>query len=127
MAWVERRVAKCEVCGHEWLVSLERGRDPGQCAKCRSRKWNAEEMRTPVMLPEPARKIAPQRQQRAERPVLDTPASPIMSQPALIPGAKCYCGAGQYEFKTEMGVMKRKCVGPKPHTTNAPAKGERLL
>lgn len=30
-------MAKCEVCGHEWLTAKE----PRQCAKCRSRKWNA--------------------------------------------------------------------------------------
>lgn len=38
MAWIDKKVAKCDVCGHEWLVKGEA--TPTHCAKCKSRLWN---------------------------------------------------------------------------------------
>lgn len=38
MSFVQRTVAHCDVCGHEWLVVAET--IPTHCAKCKSRKWN---------------------------------------------------------------------------------------
>jgi hypothetical protein len=39
--WVHRWVAKCDVCGHEWLAKEpEINGDPKQCARCKSRGWN---------------------------------------------------------------------------------------
>ena len=33
-----RRVAHCDACGHEWLIS---GEFPVKCSRCKSRKWNS--------------------------------------------------------------------------------------
>lgn len=39
MAWIDRKIAKCDVCGHEWLVR-DSAATPTHCAKCKSRLWN---------------------------------------------------------------------------------------
>jgi hypothetical protein len=36
MSFVQRQVAHCDVCGHEWLTD----KVPSHCAKCKSRRWN---------------------------------------------------------------------------------------
>jgi hypothetical protein len=40
MGWKMKRVAVCDVCGHEWIAIAE---NPSICAskKCRSRLWNS--------------------------------------------------------------------------------------
>lgn len=38
MSFVIRHVAKCDVCGHEWLASTFRV--PVRCAECKSDKWH---------------------------------------------------------------------------------------
>lgn len=41
MAWVQKWLAKCDDCGHEWLPkNPEVYGDPKQCGKCKSREWN---------------------------------------------------------------------------------------
>jgi hypothetical protein len=48
MSYVQRFVAHCDVCGHEWLIVggnllAKSGipvKVPSHCAKCKSRKWN---------------------------------------------------------------------------------------
>ena len=43
MSWVAKWVAKCDLCGHEWLAKdPEKYGDPKQCARCKSRRWNGE-------------------------------------------------------------------------------------
>ncbi len=37
MAWIKRIVAKCNICGHEWIPTVE---EPRWCAKCKARGWN---------------------------------------------------------------------------------------
>lgn len=42
MSWITRKIAKCDVpgCGHEWIPIVK---NPQQCAKCKSRRWNQKE------------------------------------------------------------------------------------
>jgi hypothetical protein len=39
MAWVQRSIAQCDVCGYEWIPRS--GGDRCGNGKCKSRKWNA--------------------------------------------------------------------------------------
>ena len=48
MAWVMRKTAVCDVCGHEWLPEGY----PRRCAKCKSGKWNQATKEVPID-PEP--------------------------------------------------------------------------
>jgi predicted Zn-ribbon and HTH transcriptional regulator len=41
MSFVQRTVAHCDQCGHEWIIVAESL--PTHCAKCKSRQWNAGE------------------------------------------------------------------------------------
>jgi predicted Zn-ribbon and HTH transcriptional regulator len=38
MSFVQRKVAHCDQCGHEWILTTDR--EPVHCAKCKSRRWN---------------------------------------------------------------------------------------
>ena len=38
MSFVQRSVAHCDICGHEWLTKIV----PKWCAKCKGRKWNQD-------------------------------------------------------------------------------------
>lgn len=39
MSWITRIVAKCDVCGWEWIPAVECPKHCGS-GKCRSRLWN---------------------------------------------------------------------------------------
>jgi predicted Zn-ribbon and HTH transcriptional regulator len=36
MSYVERLIAHCDICGHEWITYIT----PTHCAKCKSRRWD---------------------------------------------------------------------------------------
>jgi tRNA(Ile2) C34 agmatinyltransferase TiaS len=38
MNWVNRQVAQCDKCGHEWLPA--EGREPKRCPQCKARTWD---------------------------------------------------------------------------------------
>lgn len=44
MSFVQRTVAQCDVCGHEWLARLGVVYTHCTSSKCRSRKWNQSEL-----------------------------------------------------------------------------------
>jgi len=44
MSFVQRKVAHCDQCGHEWLIVATL---PIHCAKCKSRQWNSGEKKSP--------------------------------------------------------------------------------
>jgi predicted Zn-ribbon and HTH transcriptional regulator len=48
MAYIQRVVCKCDVCGHEWLA--ESVKEPARCPRrtCRSSLWNAADVREPA-------------------------------------------------------------------------------
>jgi hypothetical protein len=55
MSFVQRQVAHCDICGHEWIVVATHV--PTHCAKCRSRQWNQApepQRRHPVIPASPA-------------------------------------------------------------------------
>jgi predicted Zn-ribbon and HTH transcriptional regulator len=41
VSFVQRTVAHCDQCHHEWIVVAEKL--PTHCARCKSRQWNAGE------------------------------------------------------------------------------------
>lgn len=67
MSFIWRKVAHCDLCGHEWLAKGV----PVHCAKCKRRTWNLED--DPLAEdPKPVEKSV-------EKPVLatrETPAAP---------------------------------------------------
>jgi hypothetical protein len=77
MSFVQRKVAHCDRCGHEWITSLV----PSHCAKCRSRKWN-QEPATPIAGVSDVIEVLPAK----VRPSI---APAAHQRPTHAPGCKC--------------------------------------
>jgi len=43
MVWIKKLIAKCYLCGHEWIPKTD---NPLHCAKCHSRLWNGTTIKT---------------------------------------------------------------------------------
>lgn len=43
MAYIQKLIAQCDLCGHQWIPSID---FPLHCAKCKSRLWNGTTRKT---------------------------------------------------------------------------------
>lgn len=71
MAWVMRRLAQCDVCGHEWRAEGY----PKRCAKCKASGWNKG-----------GKLEDPPKSEPEVKPVLDR----SYAGPPHRPGCRCY-------------------------------------